>query len=222
MGLDMYMERYPRYKGFGPKQFNMVSAYFEWRDNPKAQEHTLEAWSGYKESELPCKEVLDELEKFYGERFYAWDDEHKYPTMGIAEHVGYWRKANAIHAWFVKHIQGGVDDCEYHREVTKDDLIALKSACEKVLNEAVLVDGIVKNGYRWKNGAEEPIYQDGKVVLNPAICREVLPSKEGFFFGSTGYDEWYIHDVQVTYELCKKLLEETDFETQQLYYCSSW
>lgn len=25
--------------------------------------------------------------------------------------VGYWRKANAIHAWFVKNVQNGVDDC---------------------------------------------------------------------------------------------------------------
>ena len=29
--------------------------------------------------------------------------------------VAYWRKANAIHKWFVDHVQDGVDDCgEYY------------------------------------------------------------------------------------------------------------
>lgn len=27
------------------------------------------------------------------------------------EQVGYWRKANQIHNWFVENVQGGVDDC---------------------------------------------------------------------------------------------------------------
>jgi CRISPR/Cas system-associated protein Csx1 len=35
----------------------------------------------------------------------------------VIEEVGYWRKANQIHAWFVKNVQGGEDDCkEYHVE----------------------------------------------------------------------------------------------------------
>jgi len=29
----------------------------------------------------------------------------------ITEDVGYWRKDNHIHQWFVKNCQGGVDDC---------------------------------------------------------------------------------------------------------------
>src|SRR6187549_2040929 len=30
----------------------------------------------------------------------------------ITEQVAYWRKANAIHRWFVEKVQGGKDDCE--------------------------------------------------------------------------------------------------------------
>lgn len=37
----------------------------------------------------------------------------------------YWRKANAIHAWFVDNVQGGEDECEPH-EVQAEQLIALK------------------------------------------------------------------------------------------------
>lgn len=44
----------------------------------------------------------------------------------------YWRKANAIHAWFVKNIQDGVDDCgEYY--ISKEDLKLLRDVCSDVL-----------------------------------------------------------------------------------------
>lgn len=44
----------------------------------------------------------------------------------------YWRKANAIHAWFVKNVQNGVDDCgEYY--VPKEMLGDLREICSEVL-----------------------------------------------------------------------------------------
>lgn len=44
----------------------------------------------------------------------------------------YWRKANAIHAWFVKHCQDGTDDCgEYY--VSRDQLKELRLLCRKAL-----------------------------------------------------------------------------------------
>ena len=44
----------------------------------------------------------------------------------------YWRKANAIHAWFVNNIQDGVDDCgEYY--VSKESLKELREVCSEVL-----------------------------------------------------------------------------------------
>jgi len=46
--------------------------------------------------------------------------------------VAYWRKSNQIHGWFVKHVQGGVDNCEeYH--VTRDQLQLLLDNCKLVL-----------------------------------------------------------------------------------------
>ena len=50
----------------------------------------------------------------------------------IATEVGYWRKANQIHKWFVKNVQGGVDDCNAY-EVTKENLIELFKTCQTVL-----------------------------------------------------------------------------------------
>lgn len=38
----------------------------------------------------------------------------------IKERVGYWRKANAIHRWFVENVQDGEDDCgSYDVSTTK-------------------------------------------------------------------------------------------------------
>jgi hypothetical protein len=50
----------------------------------------------------------------------------------ITEDAGYWRKANAIHAWFVKNVQDGVDDCREY-EVSYNQLLELKALCIKVL-----------------------------------------------------------------------------------------
>ena len=33
-------------------------------------------------------------------------------VVSISERIGYWRKANQIHNWFVENVQGGEDDCK--------------------------------------------------------------------------------------------------------------
>ena len=44
----------------------------------------------------------------------------------------YWRKANAIHGWFVENVQDGEDDCKEY-EVRADQLEALVDACKRAL-----------------------------------------------------------------------------------------
>lgn len=53
------------------------------------------------------------------------------------EEVGYWRKANAIHSWFVRNVQNNVDDCGNYT-VTKDQLRSLLMACELVLHDPAM------------------------------------------------------------------------------------
>lgn len=50
----------------------------------------------------------------------------------ITEAVGYWRKANAIHAWFVANVQKGTDDCREY-DVSFEQLIELKELCKGVI-----------------------------------------------------------------------------------------
>lgn len=57
------------------------------------------------------------------------------PTVcGVTLRVGQWRKANAIHQWFVEHCQEGVDECQ-RTHVTRDQLQALARTCLLVLEQ---------------------------------------------------------------------------------------
>ena len=50
----------------------------------------------------------------------------------ISVRVGYWRKANAIHRWFVENVQGGEDECQKHY-VSNEQLEQLRKDCVEVL-----------------------------------------------------------------------------------------
>jgi hypothetical protein len=49
----------------------------------------------------------------------------------VEEQVGYWRKANQIHKWFVDTVQDGNDNCGTYY-VGIDDLMNLLNACKEV------------------------------------------------------------------------------------------
>lgn len=51
----------------------------------------------------------------------------------ITEELGYWRKANQVHNWFVQNCAGGVDECQ-RIHVSREQLEELLTACELVLS----------------------------------------------------------------------------------------
>jgi len=51
----------------------------------------------------------------------------------VEEQVGYWRKANAIHKWFVDNVQAGNDNCSTYF-VDIPDLMNLLDVCKEVKN----------------------------------------------------------------------------------------
>lgn len=53
---------------------------------------------------------------------------HLKGVFSIFHEGAYWRKANAIHGWFVDKVQKGVDDCGYY-ELTRKHLERLRKAC---------------------------------------------------------------------------------------------
>ena len=109
--------------------------------------------------------------------------------------VAYWRKSNQIHNWFVTNCQNGVDECQETR-VIKENLIDLKEACQAVLSSP--------DSDRNEN------------------AKKILPTVGGFFFGSTAYGEMYFQDLEDTIKMLDKVIDETDFDKEEIYYTSSW
>lgn len=56
--------------------------------------------------------------------------------------VGYWRKQNAIHKWFVDNCQNGTDDCRTSY-VGREQLEELRTLCQKVLDAPKDADSIL-------------------------------------------------------------------------------
>lgn len=138
----------------------------------------------------------------------------------IIEEVAYWRKANAIHRWFVQNCQGGVDDCR-RAHVRREQLQELVDLCKWVLNSVECVDADVNVGYQITAEGMQPLTEPGKAVAQPQIAKELLPTQSGFFFGGTDYDQFYLKDLQDTIEQLEPCLAIPD-DGGDYYYRSSW
>lgn len=124
-------------------------------------------------------------------KFYL--DDLKVNGMRVKElsyEAGYWRKANAIHKWFVDNVQDGADNCgEY--------LVPIEQL-EKLLE---LVNEVLRN----RDKADD-----------------LLPTHNGFFFGSLIYDEGYFDDLIQTKAIIENVLALDNFNRYDIYYSSSW
>lgn len=58
--------------------------------------------------------------------------------------------------------------------------------------------------------------------VNEGNADVVFPCSAGFFFGSTEYDDIYFTRVAETVLVVEHLLNTFDFETESIYYVSSW
>lgn len=135
--------------------------------------------------------------------------------------IGYWRKANAIHAWFVRVVQAGVDRCQVS-PVSREQLSLLRTTCQEVLTKSETRDGKVCVGERSKGGGVwEKRLEPGKVVTNPEVAESLLPAQEGFFFGGTDYDGSYLADLRETVVIIDRALSD-EFKDEQIFYHSSW
>ena len=219
MGLDMYLFKYPRVEGFTREDIALLA-----NIHTDIMRHRRDAPPDLYMFDESCIDQAEQLIASAEISYASWDWREEFPRSSLETEVAYWRKANAIHAYFVDAVQDGEDDCDFHHEVTPDVLRDLKDRCRKIIESTVMVNSKIKNGMRYDfdTGTWKDIMEEGKVVINPDVCRRLLPTESGCFFGSTDYDEWYIEDITYTYDTCDRLLRETDFDHEMLFYVSSW
>jgi hypothetical protein len=131
----------------------------------------------------------------------------------IVEVVGYWRKANHIHRWFVENVQAGQDDCrDYY--VSEEDFENLLDLCKKTLEYLDLCKCKVEATRNGNEINEYKVYEVDEEIIN-----NLLPTSSGFFFGNTDYDSWYRQDIENTIEIVEECLKDTQ---NSFYYSSSW
>lgn len=120
---------------------------------------------------------------------YIFTRQKNAPDKSEPREMCYWRKANQIRRWFVDHT--GYDpnnNCVEH-PLTKENLEDLLADCRKIINDRSL-----------------------------ETCMKEMPTMEGFFFGSTDYDNMYYDDIQSTIRQVEELLRDTNFETEEVFY----
>lgn len=145
--------------------------------------------SKYRKKETLVREYPNEMKKFFG-------DVPETITRKTYYNVGYWRKANAIHNWFVQNCGGGVDECQ-PISVSLEKLEELKNICEMILED--------------KEQAPR-----------------LLPTQNGFFFGSTEFDEYYYQDIEDTIKMITPVidfLKDDEIKEQwcwEVIYQASW
>lgn len=69
-----------------------------------------------------------------------------------------------------------------------------------------------------------------EVMTDNSRAKELLPTEDGFFWGSTEYDEWYFTQTSNTYKILNELVEELESNnygtplnnSAWMYYRASW
>jgi len=92
----------------------------------------------------------------------------------IVEEIGYWRKANAIHKWFVDNVQDGVDECQ-RSYVDSAQLGILLESVERVLADHSLAPELLptQSGFFFGGTEYDEWYfkdlEDTKSILTAAL-----------------------------------------------------
>jgi uncharacterized protein YxjI len=134
------------------------------------------------------------------------------------ETLAYFRKVNFIQKFFEDKYE--IPDDERVR-ITKEDLRELADLCERVIDK-----------FEEWDGAKEALESDDYIEPPKHIqdyADELLPTCEGFFFGSTDYDNWYFNDVKDTMKTIREVIQEVedtyeveDADNYQLFYRAWW
>lgn len=111
----------------------------------------------------------------------------------IEEEVGYWRKSNAIHKWFVDNVQEGSDDCkEYY--VGIDDVMNLLNVCKQVKEKPEKAEELLPTttGFFFGNDEYNEWYFndiDYTIEVLEGLLKETYKTKDGkeYFTGEIYY-----------------------------------
>ncbi|MEY4332289.1 MAG: hypothetical protein RLZZ196_1027 [Bacteroidota bacterium] len=109
------------------------------------------------------------------------------PIQELTINVGYWRKANAIHNWFVTNVQNSHDDCGYYH-VSRDKLHELRDTCQQVLANTGIASNLLPtvSGFFFGGTSYDEMYEaDLQYTIQMIDECLVLPKQWEFEYHSS-------------------------------------
>lgn len=133
----------------------------------------------------------------------------------ITEEIGYWRKANAIHNFFIKECHK--DDNGEPFRVPLGILRNLYERCKLILKDNVTEEEQI---YQSVDGDEK--IRKVKSLKSDTLAKSLLPTTSGFFFGSTEYDDSYVYSLEKTIEILEPIINGPNADNSDYIYEASW
>ena len=144
--------------------------------------------------------------------------------------VGYWRKANAIHGWFIRELANGVDECQ-PIFVSRDNLATLRELCVKALStkhvdmvtdeqldrSTIIDEGQDMGKFLVERMQEETVIATLEKEFDDST--DPLRPVAGFFFGNTKKDQYYYDDIARTIGVIDEALST---KADSFIYQASW
>ena len=109
------------------------------------------------------------------------------PSVTLEVKVGYWRKQNAIHKWFVNNCQNGEDDCR-ESYVGRDRLTELRDLCIKVQANHLEADELLptESGFFFGGTEYDEWYFEGLAYTITLIDKLLtMPDDWDFYYQSS-------------------------------------
>jgi hypothetical protein len=105
----------------------------------------------------------------------------------VVEEAGYWRKANAIHRWFVENVQDGKDDCGNYF-VPPSSLKELLELCLAVKLNPEQADELLptSSGFFFGGDEYDEWYFD-KIEYTIEVLKEALADEDSSYYYSSSW-----------------------------------
>ena len=121
---------------------------------------------------------IEKVNEVFG---FEGQEDADYNAQEVTFRIGYWRKANQIHKWFVDNCQDGVDECQ-ETYVDREQLKQLRDTCKEVLADPKKAPSLlpVASGFFfgsteyddwYKQDLEYTVERIDKILGDPALAK---------------------------------------------------
>jgi len=229
MGQDMALYKMKRYGNATANDVEYVTRLVEFIENgSEFISKNYPDFNAYWKSEynlpIPSQDVID----FYKPLYHSYTDNEGYKQSGIMENI-YWScgRGSQVHEWFMEalHTSSG-DGGFYNIEVTKEVLVEVAAKVLEYMNSQIMEPVYIKNSYTYND--------DDSITIRPSDGIEVLKddnslmridaeySEDYLLLAKEGFDSiWYYRYTGLLKEI-GKILAETNFEEDIIFYEASW